>query len=299
MKHLFLTLALLGAAAPQLARAQNEPITVENVPVPMDVAGAMATVTPLIEGLKEPQDLALDNNGDILVCDNGAGQVLRFSAMGEKKEIVASDLKGPSQITFHTLYDPAANKTVREFLVSERNANRIVRLSNGRTYPVGGEIIEPVGLLNSSNATNGGLYAVAHTTSVIYHLDKGKWTPIYQAPDEDGDKGRYGLRCLASYGSSLLVSDEVSGEVSTVSPAGLLTSFASGFDDPSGLAVRGDWLYVCDEGNGGQLWKVSKNGVKTLVAQALGRPRNVLFLDDQTALVPDRNGRILKLSWNP
>ena len=62
--------------------------------------------------------------------------------------------------------------------------------------------------------------------------------------------------------------------------------------------MRGDWLYVCDEGNGGQLWKVDKDGNKTLIAEKLGRPRNVLFLDDQTALVSDRDGRVLKLSWS-
>ena len=80
--------------------------------------------------------------------------------------------------------------------------------------------------------------------------------------------------------------------------SGRIAKFATGFADPSGLEVRGDWLYVCDEGDGGRLWKVDKNGVKTLVAERLGRPRNVLFLDDKTALVSDRDGRVLKLNWN-
>ena len=298
MKNLLLTLALLGAVAPQIARAQEgAPIVVEDVPVPTNSTEPMAKVTPLIEGLKEPQGLALDVNGDILVCDFGAGQVLRFGAKGEKKEVVASNLKGPSQIAYRTLYDRVANKTVREFLVSERGANRVVRLRNGTGYGVGDEIVEPLGLLDNSSETNGGLYAVAHTTSVISRLEKDKWTPIYAAPAEDGDKGRYGLRCLASYGSSLLVSDEVNRQILKVSRGGLVVKFTGNIDDPSGVAVRGDQVYVCDEGAGGKLWRVDQDGIKTLVAQELGRPRNVLFLDDETALVSDRNGRVLKLHW--
>lgn len=299
MKKLLLTIALLGAIAPQIARAQEgAPITQEDVPVPVNEAkGQIAKVTPLIEGLKEPQGLALDSNGDILVCDTGAGEVLRFSATGQKKEVVAGNLKSPSQITTRTLFDRVTNKTVVEFLVSERKANRVVRLRNGIAYPVGSEIIEPVGLLDNSNATNGGLYAVAHTTSVIYRLDRDKWTPVYQAPDQDGDKGRYGLRCLASYGTSLLVSDEVKGQVLKLSRAGELAKLTGGIDDPSGVAVRDDRVYVCDEGAGGKLWQVDQDGIKTLVAQELGRPRNVLFLNDDTALVSDRDGRVLKLTW--
>lgn len=288
----------MGAIAPQLARAQDgAPITMEDVPVPGGIAGAMAKVTPLIEGLKEPQGLALDSNGDILVCDYGAGTVLRFSATGKKKEVVASNLKSPSQIVTRTLLDRVNNKTVVEFLVSERKANRIVRLRNGTVYPVGGEIVEPLGLLDNSSVPNGGLYAVAHTTSKIYRLDKDKWTPFYQAPDEDGNKGRYGLRCLASYGNSLLVSDEVNGQILKVSRDGEIAKFTGGIDDPSGVAVRGDSVYVCDEGAGGKLWRCDGNGIKTLVAQELGRPRNVLFLKDNTALVSDRDGRVLKLNW--
>ena len=290
---------MLGAVAPQFARAQDgASITEKDVPVPVnEVKGQMAKVTPLIEGLKEPQGLALDGNGDILVCDTGAGEVLRFSATGQKKEVLASNLKSPSQITTRTLFDRVNNKSVVEFLVSERKADRIVRLRNGMAYPVGAEIVEPLGLLDNSNAPNGGLYAVAHTTSVIYRLDRDKWTPVYQAPGEDGDKGRYGLRCLASYGSSLLVSDEVNGQVLKVSRDGEIVKFAGGIDDPSGVAVRDDRVYVCDEGAGGKLWSIDQNGIKTLVAQELGRPRNVLFLDDDTALISDRDGRILKLNW--
>lgn len=296
MKKLLLTLALLGAIAPQIARA-DEPMVNQAPGV-----AALATVTPFIEALKEPQGLALDNNGDIIVCDYVAGEVLRFSATGQKKEVLATGLKGPSQIIkTPKYYDLSSSESNPGWIVSERKANRVVGLGSGqRLVVIGDNVVEPMGLLAT---LPDGLFApirvVAHTTSKIYE-NRGKtdeWKLVYAAPDEDAGAGRYGLRCLAGDGDTVFVSDEVNGDILMISRGGRMAKFASGFDDPSGLAIRGDWLYVCDEGNGGQLWKVNKNGVKILVAEKLGRPRNVLFLDDKTALVSDRDGRVLKLSW--
>ena len=311
MNKILLLLAVTGAFAPSVVRAQEAPIVVDDVPLAaMAQASPMASVSVFIAGLKEPQglELAWDNygSGEIIVCDYGAGEVLRFDKAGAKKEVLASGLKGPSQIV----------RVANQFVVSERKANRVVRLSGGKAIQVGGEIVEPMGLLPDnrisllsgvkppepapfrlSNSDWEGVYAVAHTTSKIYRLDKTEWKLVYAAPDEDGDVGRYGLRCLADDRGAMFLSDEVNGEVLMVTRSGRIAKFASGFADPSGLAVRGDWVYVCDEGEGGRLWKVDRNGVKTLVAQGLGRPRNVLFLDDATALVSDRDGRVLKLSW--
>ncbi len=330
MKKYLLTIALLGALAPSIARAQDAPTTVA------PFAEKLATVTPFISGLKEPQGLILDSNGDVIVCDYGAGEVLRFSKAGAKQEALASGLKGPSQIVTMSVSGrtiPMKNKNGEEvpetiWMVSERKANRVIsiRPTGMDTLPyaieqLGSEIVEPMGLLQPPSdflrnpfpmslmaARQGritkfpiGTYAVAHTTSKIYRLNSHgigdkSWTLVYEASDEDGD-ARYGLRCLANDGSTLFVSDEVNGDVLMMSQDGRMAKFASGFDDPSGLAIRGESLYVCDEGNGGQLWKVNKNGKKTLVAEKLGRPRNVLFLDDVTALVSDRDGRVLKLNW--
>ncbi len=315
MNKLLLTMALLGAVAPSVAHAQDSLVFVKVVPVPINVIGMMATVTPFIGGLKEPQGLARDLNGDIIVCDYGAGEVLRFSKAGEKIAVLATGLKSPSQIV---------SAGLGSFFVTERKANRVIKLSGGAAEPVGGEIIEPLGLI-SGLRTRGqtkvsydsySFFVVAHTTSKIYVSEADVispydgigvanykpvnpiWRLVYAAPDEDGDTGRYGLRCLAGDGDTVFVSDEVGGDVLMMSSGGRMAKFVSGFDDPSGMAIRGDWLYVCDEGNGGQLWKVNKNGKKTLVAEKLGRPRNVLFLDDKTALISDRDGRVLKLNWD-
>lgn len=291
MKHLILTLALLSA--PLVARA-DELVTAQAPPLLASAAKLnLANVTPFITGLKEPQGLAREGNGDIIVCDYGAGEVLRYSATGAKKAVLASELKGPSQITSFDVSDRVTRKTTAVFLISERKSNRVIALDEKLGFVVLGDniITEPLGLTRTASNN---IYAVAHTTSKIYRLTGDDWISIYEAP---GDEGRYGFRCLATDGDTLFLTDEVKGEVLMMSSGGRVAVFASGIEDPSGLAVRGDWVYVCDESGGGRLWKLDKNGVKTLAAQNLGRPRNVLFLDDKTALVSDRDGRVLKLTW--
>ena len=141
MKKLLLTIALVGALAPSMARAQDAPTTLK-VPVP---ATNLASVTPFIVGLKEPQGLLRDSNGDVIVCDYGAGEVLRFSKTGANKAVLASDLKGPSQII----------PVLSNLVISERKANRVISLSQGKKVtPVGGEIIEPMGFISQWQFVN-------------------------------------------------------------------------------------------------------------------------------------------------
>lgn len=303
MKKLLLTLALLGAITPRIALA-DEP-TIVQVPA----VAALATVIPFIEGFKEPQGLALDYGGDIIVCDSGAGEVLRFSKEGEKKDVLASGLKRPSQITARLNRGRPRKIPQWEWVISERDANRVIVVTNDKkVIPLGGEIMQPLGIVQTARFDLDSLYVVAPATAQVYCFDGAKyatpfgpyggyWQLIYQMPVGEGDKTKFGLRYLTEDGSAVFVSDSIKGEVIMMSRGGRMATFASGFNNPSGMEIRGDWLYVCDEGNGGQLWKVDKSGAKTLVAEKLGRPCNVLFLDDVTALLSDRNGRILKLSW--
>ena len=105
---------------------------------------------------------------------------------GQKKDVLASGLKGPSQIV----------QTADQIVITERKANRVVRLSGGKAYPIGGEIVEPLGLipdyyfrifsgtkppepapLRLSVYDSDSIYAVAHTTSKFIVLTKpnGNW----------------------------------------------------------------------------------------------------------------------------
>ena len=308
MKYLFLSLLLAGAVAPCSVRA-DELVTRQAPPlIASQAKPGLATVMPYIVGLKEPQGMVLEPagrfNSGLLVVDYGAGEVLRFNGV-EPREVVARGLKGPSQVVYFG----------QEIVVSERLANRVVRLDGGQAIPLGGEIIEPMGLVPGLQGIHSGpepeqnvpageymgddnLYAISGSTSSIYRLeDSSNWKLIYQAPVVGRNRKGYGLRCLARDGDTFFVSDEVNGEILMMSRNGRMTKFASGIQAPSGLTEYEGWIYVCDQSEGGKLWKLDKNGVKTLAAQNLGRPSNVLFLYDKTALVSDRNGRVLKLNW--
>lgn len=256
----------------------------------------MATVTPFITGLKEPQGLAFNQKGELLVADYKSGEILKFSRDGKALGAFVKNLKSPALLS--SFQD--------SLVLSERKGNRVLMISPaGEVLPVGGEIVEPLGVVNSPD----GIYAVAHTTSKIYKLEadpataganlKTFWVPVYAAPLEAGDEKRYGYRALVKDPDSvsLFLSDEVSGQILLLTPSGFIATFASGFEDPSGLQFGPDGaLYVADEGRGGQLVRLSREGKATIVAEKLGRPRGIVFLDAKTVLVSNRDGNVWKVA---
>ena len=65
---------------------------------------------------------------------------------------------------------------------------------------------------------------------------------------------------------------------------------ASGLDDPTGVALS-MWgeIYVAEEG-AGRVSRVEADGSLSVVAEGLGQPRGLLFIDPRTLLVADRKG---------
>ena len=288
----FLGLSLLATSTGWLQADEKaeQPVTAL---APLPKAPVMATKTEFLTGLKEPQGLALRGN-EILVADYKSGEILRFSREGKPLGALVKDLKSPALLA-------GSGETL---VLSERKANRVLMVSpKGETLAVGGEIIEPLGV----SVSDDGIYAVAHTTSKIFKLKtdptaatlKMAWAPIYVAPIEEGKTKRYGYRAIVKdpNGSALFVSDEVSGHIFLLTPSGFLSTFAFGFEDPSGLAFGPDGnLYVAEEGRDGQLVRLSREGKPTVIAENLGRPRGILFLDAKTALVSNRDGNIWKIA---
>jgi sugar lactone lactonase YvrE len=240
--------------------------------------------TPFLKGLDEPQGLAIAKDGTILLCDYGSGDILRYSKAGKLLGKIASGLKSPAQIVVRG----------NDVFVSERKANRIIKITaGGKVWPVGGPIEQPLGLtLNAA----GELVTLSHTASKVYRFDGKAWKLFYTAPNDASGEQHYGYRCLA-YDGAFLLSDEDSEQVLVLTPGGRLATWASHIANPSGITIGPDRAtYVCSEDNDGQLLRLNAQGKATIVAEGLGRARNVLFLDRTTALISDRDGNVWKLT---
>lgn len=317
MKISTLLFGLALAGAPAMAQVAALIPAAPTVSAPK-----LATATPFITDLKEPQGMALDGAGNLLVCDYGAGEILKFASDGKPLGKFAQGLKGPAAIV----------SVGSQVFVSERKANRVLRFRDGKMDVILADIPEPMGLVAdgvgtlmnppSKTPVAFALSVISHTTSKIYRLENlgainsdkiprlsdlpvltplfrsrsnaPKPTLIYSAPSTNGD--RYGFRWLVRDGNGYLMSDEVGERVLMLTENGRVATFASGISDPSGLAIGPDkQVYVANEGDGGQLIRLSAEGEKTVVAEKLGRPRGILFLDAKTVLISNRDGNIWKI----
>ncbi len=76
------------------------------------------------------------------------------------------------------------------------------------------------------------------------------------------------------------------GKVTAIGKAGKPEPFASGFDDPKGLAASGNAIYVADKT---RIWKIDMQGKATVFVKAEDFPQPPLFLND---LVLDGSGNL-------
>lgn len=267
---------MLAAAAPAAA-----------APAAVDKASAgRATPVKWAEGLAAPQGLAVERAGTVLVVENGSGRVVRLDSAGKQAAVVAEGLKKPSWALF-----------VGEMLyVAEREGNSVARIRPGRPLTrLTGEVIDPLGLAADPKRP-GGLLVVSHRESVVRAFAPGPMVSgrlaLEPAPFAAGAAGaKYGWRDIAAADDgTLYVTDEVGGAVLRRLPGGAFQVWAGGLSSPSGLTLspRGE-LYVTEEGNG-RLSRLGTDGKATVVAEGMGKAREVVFLDARTLLVSDREG---------
>jgi len=76
------------------------------------------------------------------------------------------------------------------------------------------------------------------------------------------------------------------GKVTAIGPDGKATPFASGMDDPKGLAAIGKTIYVADKT---RIWKIDAKGTASVFVKADDFPLPLLFLNDLTV---DRSGNL-------
>jgi sugar lactone lactonase YvrE len=76
------------------------------------------------------------------------------------------------------------------------------------------------------------------------------------------------------------------GKVTAIGPDGQATPFASGMDDPKGLAAVRQMIYVADKT---RIWKIDTKGMASVFVKADDFPQPPLFLNDLTV---DRSGNL-------
>jgi gluconolactonase len=76
------------------------------------------------------------------------------------------------------------------------------------------------------------------------------------------------------------------GKISAIGKAGQAEPFASGFDDPKGLAASRNAIFVADKT---RIWKVDRQGKATVFVKTEDFPQTPLFLND---LVLDGSGNL-------
>jgi sugar lactone lactonase YvrE len=255
-------------------------------------------------GLRGPQGMARDAQGNVYVAEYDGGQIAKFTPNGNLLARIGTDLQNPAWIerAGATLY------------VTERKANRILRLNaDGTLSPVTGTVEEPLGLAAD---IMGRLMIVSHTTSQLLVLPPGAkfitqapapanptgaetegpapspFVPLYVAPAVEGK--RYGYRCIAvDRDGTLFFTDETDGQLMLRTPAGRVAVWARNLSDPTAVVVSPTGsVFVAEEG-AGRVSRVNAEGTTTLVADGLGQPRDIEFLDSKTMLVSDRQGGVI------
>jgi glucose/arabinose dehydrogenase len=258
-------------------------------PGPVRAAGEApkkAKVEKWASGLKAPHGIAQDPEGRVYVVEGDAGQVTRLTRDGKKREVFAKGLKSPSfaLISNSILY------------VSERKGDSVAQISpDGKVERLSGQVSDPLGLALD---TTGHLLTVSHQRSAVVRFSPGgKGTlAVQEAPVVAPPSGEeYGWRDLAAGpGATLYITDEEGGSIYRQVSGGKPEEWVKGLDSPAGLLFApSGLLYVTEEGKGGRLSSVTPDGKVTLVAEKLGKARDVLLLEDGSLLVTDRGGGIV------
>lgn len=275
------TPSLLGWPA-SVGIAQTQPAPGQAVAPARSCGPAAAIKTVWAKGLHAPQGMARDGAGNVYVAEYRGGQIAKFAPDGTPLGKIGEGLKSPAWI-----------ERAGDYLyVSERKANRLLRMgADGKLRPVEGTVEEPLGLAADAS---GRLIVVSHTTSRLFALPRvgQKLVPLYAPPAQKGK--RYGYRCVAvDRDGTLFFTDEADGQLMLLTPGGRAATWVRGLDDPTTVVIspRGE-VFVAEEG-AGRIARIDAHGASSIVAEGLGKPRDIEFLDERTLLVSDQEGGVI------
>lgn len=270
-------------------------------------APKLATKTVFAQGFGEPSGVACDQNGHLYVADEQRGEVVRLSLQGARFGVLAKGLQAPSGIV-----SPSWGS--RQLLVCERGANRVIALSlDGKITNWGEAVEQPINIARAEvdaplviSAKNFEPLVGLTSYPMGSYLGDGvelphSWIPLIPLQlNQSRPQTRPQFSDVINRGDNknYFLSEPATGTVWKFSRQTGLHPFAQGVGAPSGMALGKDGaLYVCDQSAGGRLLRLDDQGRATVVATELGRPCAVLWANQQTAFVANRDGNIWKLAF--
>ena len=222
------------------------------------------TSSTFATGFNQPQGLVFDRVKNLYVAD-GTGNVYRVTPAGTKTVFVSG------------LVNPLGLAIVGgELLVAENGADRVTAITQSAQKRVVRIVSTPIGLASHTFSGGEGKRYISNGPSVFQVNEDGTSTDI--APGKDS------INVASEPDTDVFVSTG-NGEVLRITPEGVISTVASIFTKPTGLAVRparysGDMmgvgdLFVADPATG-MITKLSKTSGASVFATG-GKPNFLVF----------------------
>jgi sugar lactone lactonase YvrE len=237
-------------------------------------AGTVTRIAPdhrrtvVVSRLDEPTGLAFDEIGRLLIAEQGAKRVVRLEASGRRTTIIAG-LRSPRWLVaddLGTVYVSArrsARSGPRDLDEDDADPDVLLAWSSARGLRV---LADDFRQLEGLAVGHGVLYAAARGRraspvgeGVIYRIEirpdgsAGAPTPFASLESSERPLGIARDRLGALYASTLRRPPHPRGDdlVVKLAPDGVRTTFATGLEDPRGVAFdRAGHLYVADGDTG-------------------------------------------------
>ena len=233
-------------------------------------------------------NLAFDETDRLFVSSFADGSIAEVTGPETIRVVMAGGINSPGGLA----YVPSADASGRLFL-ADGSALRELDPVTGAELHVAGGFTSDLGQVMSAHRHGEHLVLSNSTTVSIWDPDADQLVARFEGFEECID--------ALSYGDDIIVSQYRTGSVLRFHPASPddRTTIATGLDEPAGLAVHGNDLYVADRS--GTLFQILDDGDTVEpprpVVSGLAGPEGIASAEDGTLYVVEEDaGRVTQVN---